>query len=658
LQADERVGFGHDVNGRGAALAEDNEFVRINDEAAADDDWQFVAVGAEFAEGVAAGEFWHVDVEQQGVDLLVSLFDDFERLLAIGGFEDFVAQEAEHVDGDVADRGFVVNDENAPAVGFGGGGPGWGDGFGFGDCFLEVTAHEAREKDAELGAAIDFTVEFDPAAVLLDDLLGGCETEACSFAGFLGGEEGFEDALAVFRGDAAAVVAHGDDDKGGGASFGVGGVGAAGVLDFKLDDSASFGEGVAGVDAEVEEDLFDLGAVAHDAGGCIGGLGADADSGVDAMAEEALDVGDDATHVSGFLFQSAAPRVAEELFDEFGGAGGGLACALEAGFDLRFVAVRGEFGEGDVAVDSGEEVVEVMGDAAGDEAEGAHFLGFAELALEEGDLRMVAEDPDLTDDGAGFRDHGQGLEFHLDGRGGRQFSRDLATVGRGLGELFEPSLFVLFGDEAFVKEGGETFAVATDEAFQGFAEEGVEFFVGGDDGSVGVDDGHAFVAGGEKALHGAERLSDKAFGVLEALSGLAGVFFGGGEGLMLLGEEEIDFGADLEEGFGEPVGGFVFGRQAFEKAAGAVHGGSGGIEDPAADQVSGQEDAAAEEDAGIAKEPAQWLAHHFGGTHGWEEAEEPERTEETKAHGLHRRGEGILRGEWLQCTGWGGRESG
>ena len=52
--------------------------------------------------------------------------------------------------------------------------------------------------------------------MILDDFLSGGEAEAGAFAGFLGGEEGFEDALAILRGDAAAVVADGDDNEGSG----------------------------------------------------------------------------------------------------------------------------------------------------------------------------------------------------------------------------------------------------------------------------------------------------------------------------------------------------------------------------------------------------------------------------------------------------------
>lgn len=383
-----------------------------------------------------------------------------------------------------------------------------------------------------------------------------------------------------------------------------------------------------------------MGAVAEDVGGGLGGFGSDADAGVDAMAEEALDVGNDLAHVGGFFLQRAAAGVAEELFNEFGGSGGGLAGTFQASFDFGLVTVGGEFGEGDVAVDGGEEIVEVVGDAAGDQAQGPHFLGFAELAFEQGDFGVVAKDPDLADDGAGLRDHGEGLEFDLNGGIEGQFAGQLTAFVWSGGEFFEPGFFVLFGDQALFEEGCETFAVATDEAFEGFAEEGVEFFIGGDDRAMSVDDDHAFVTGGEEALHGAEGFANEAFGVLEALGSLAGVFFSGGEGLMLLGEEEVDLGADFEEGFGEPGGGFVFGRETFEEAAGAVDSGFGGTENPVTDQIGGQEDAAAEEDSGITEEPSKGLSHHFGGSHGREETEEPEGTEEAEARGVHRKGGG------------------
>ena len=83
MEDGERVRFGHDVDRGRAALAEDDEFVGIDDEATADDHWQVVAIFAEFAEGVATGEFGHVDIQENGVDLLISGVDDVEGLLAV-----------------------------------------------------------------------------------------------------------------------------------------------------------------------------------------------------------------------------------------------------------------------------------------------------------------------------------------------------------------------------------------------------------------------------------------------------------------------------------------------------------------------------------------------------------------------------------------------
>ena len=120
MEDGERVRFGHDVDRGRAALAEDDEFVGIDDEATADDHWQVVAIFAEFAEGVATGEFGHVDIQENGVDLLIPGVDDVEGLLAVRSLDDFIAEEFEHVDGDVANRGFVVDDEDAAKVGGGG----------------------------------------------------------------------------------------------------------------------------------------------------------------------------------------------------------------------------------------------------------------------------------------------------------------------------------------------------------------------------------------------------------------------------------------------------------------------------------------------------------------------------------------------------------
>lgn len=267
LEDGERVRFSHDFDRGHAALAEDDELVWIDDEATADDHRQVVAIFAEFAEGVAAGEFGHVDVEENGVDFLIAGADDVEGLLAVGGLDDFVAEEFEHVDGDVANGGFVVDNEDAAKVGGGSIAQADERGVGGGSRRFFGDACEARDEDAEFGSATEFAVELDPAAVILDDFLSGGEAEAGAFSGFLGGEESFEDALAIFRGDTAAVVANGDDDEGGGEGFVTGCVRAAGVFDLELDDAAFFRQGVAGIDAEIEEDLFDLGAIAEDSGG-------------------------------------------------------------------------------------------------------------------------------------------------------------------------------------------------------------------------------------------------------------------------------------------------------------------------------------------------------------------------------------------------------
>ena len=90
--------------------------------------------------------------------------------------------------------------------------------------------------------------DFDGAAVALDDLLGDPEAEAGADI-FLGGEEGLEDVIAVFGGDAGAVVFDDDLDD------------CAGCVFVAIDadaDGAAVGDGVGGVGDEVGDSLVEF----------------------------------------------------------------------------------------------------------------------------------------------------------------------------------------------------------------------------------------------------------------------------------------------------------------------------------------------------------------------------------------------------------------
>src|SRR6185503_12197567 len=101
----------------------------------------------------------------------------------------------------------------------------------------------------------------------------------------------------------------------------------------------------------------------------------------DEAAEEFLDVLDDVVEVEDAGHEDLLAAEGEQLPGEGGGAVPGLE-------DLGDLAAGGvavvEAGDHELGVadDDEQEVVEVVGDAAGEAADGLHLLGLAELLLE------------------------------------------------------------------------------------------------------------------------------------------------------------------------------------------------------------------------------------------------------------------------------------
>ena len=187
------------------------------------------------------------------------------------------------------------------------------------------------------------------------------------------------------------------------------------------------------------------------------------------------------------------------------------------------------------------------------------------------------------------------------------------------------------------------------------AEKVIEFGIRGDDGALSIHHEHAFIAGSEQALEGGEGLAQEAFGIEEALGGLAGVLLGGVERLALLGKDHVDVTAQLPEICGQPFGGLGIRWHATEDSGGAFHDCGSRFEQPAGDQVGGQEHATTEQDAGDAEEPVEGLAHHAGGSYGWQEAKKPEREQDAESQGVHDVRGGMVEGgleRKSQLAGW------
>ncbi len=213
---------------------------------------------AEPLEGLPAAEAGHVEIEEDGFDMVLGGKD--ESLVAGDGFDDGVALAGE-VFGDYGtDAGVVVADQDGAFAAMSDrGGKNGGRG---GDGRQIGGAGGAGQHDVEGGADADVALRPDGAAVLLDDAAADGQAEAG--AAFLAGVGGFylleavEDAVEFVCGDAAAFVDDLEHDGvGGGVGVDADGGGGGGELD--------------GVGEEVGQDLEDAVGVAVEEEGLGGG---------------------------------------------------------------------------------------------------------------------------------------------------------------------------------------------------------------------------------------------------------------------------------------------------------------------------------------------------------------------------------------------------
>src|SRR5579871_511741 len=78
---------------------------------------------------------------------------------------------------------------------------------------IDDGAIAARQCNDELGKCAGFSLDVDPAAMLLDNnVMRHRKAESCSFPGRFGGEEGIEHLLSYFGRNPAAIVANSDFD--------------------------------------------------------------------------------------------------------------------------------------------------------------------------------------------------------------------------------------------------------------------------------------------------------------------------------------------------------------------------------------------------------------------------------------------------------------
>ena len=147
---------------------------------------------------------------------------------------------------------------------------------------------------------------------------------------------------------------------------------------------------IAGVDGEVDDDLFELARIGADRAKAAAML----DHQLDGLAEQALQQVRHFRHDVGQLQhlrpQRLLAREGEQLASQARGAVGVRLDLL----DVVIIAVAGRVPHQHqvaVADDRGQDVVEVVGDAAGELADHLHLRRLSDLALELGFLAIVLE---------------------------------------------------------------------------------------------------------------------------------------------------------------------------------------------------------------------------------------------------------------------------
>ena len=308
------------------------------------------------------------------------------------------------------------------------------------------------QEDGELRPAERAVAGLDDAAVVADDAVGRGQPQAGAALVFPGGEEGVEDPVEDLRVDAAAAVSHGDAHVTARRS-------AAGgsLLMVEVDvcrgqaDLAAERHGVGGVDEQVEQHLLDLPGVDLHRPEARLRLAAQGDLPA-RLAEQGTAGGDQAVQVRHpDPVAGLPPGQAEQLPGElFSLAHVLLDVPQLFGSGRAFGQVHQQ--ERGAALDAHEQVVEIVGNAAGQGGHGLEPLYALQLALHGpglGDVAEAADEPGRFAVLAGVAGGADGHVEHAAVAGGpaggqvahrlargdqpAQFAAGLIVVGKGQG---------------------------------------------------------------------------------------------------------------------------------------------------------------------------------------------------------------------------------
>ncbi len=316
----------------------------------------------------------HGEIHQEEVDLGLAV-QEVQRRTPAAGLQHAIAEVLQDAGRHLAHGAVVVDQEDLQLL------VRKLRGLGSSQFLREREVRGARQEHLHRGAGAGRAVDPHASARLLGEAEDLAQAEARPLADFLGGEEWLEDLGQHGLVHPETRVGHRDHHIVARRRFfrtdrlsegDVAGLYRQGPADL---------HGVAGVDGEVEDDQLDLGGVDHRRPevGLQQGLDphAAAHGGMQKVAHAAHGV----IQVHGPRLQPLAAREGQHLGGELGAALGGLGHHLQPTADRRIVAV-GLLHLADVAQHHHQEVVEIVGDAGGELADGFQPLGLAQHGLD------------------------------------------------------------------------------------------------------------------------------------------------------------------------------------------------------------------------------------------------------------------------------------
>ena len=256
------------------------------------------------------------------------------------------------------------------------------------------------QEDAESRAASWPGVDMDPAIGLLDDAIDGRQPQPRALADRLGGEEGFENLGEGLGGNARAIVGHFNQGaalrrRGGEAQLDRFGLGQTAGGDSHLAlapvKSAMTAKRVAGVDGQIHHRRLQLALVGADHGQVAAIIGDKADILAQEAAQQHLEFADQFSQIQLLALDGLLARKGQQFLDEVSRAHAGLADfrqALIAGIAHRMALQQLV----QTQLNGEQQIVEVVGHAARQLADGLHLLALGQLHLHlflAGDIHQI-----------------------------------------------------------------------------------------------------------------------------------------------------------------------------------------------------------------------------------------------------------------------------